>query len=72
MGIVFACLLVADVDQLFLHRLCESVSLIPGDSFFIDGLGGAFHLWFGSFIGMQTMKTRAVFNKVIHLVKRDM
>jgi len=35
----------------------------PSDSFFIDGLGGAFHLWFGSFIGMQTMKTRAVFNK---------
>ncbi|KAL3796831.1 hypothetical protein ACHAW5_002517 [Stephanodiscus triporus] len=35
----------------------------PSDSLFIDGLGGAFHLWFGSFIGMQTMKTRAVFNK---------
>lgn len=31
---------------------------------FIDMLGAAFHLWFGSFIGMQTMKTRAVFNKV--------
>ncbi|KAL7466568.1 hypothetical protein ACHAXS_006872 [Conticribra weissflogii] len=29
----------------------------------IDLLGGAFHLWFGAFIGMQTMKTRAVFNK---------
>ncbi|KAL3793781.1 hypothetical protein ACHAWO_013486 [Cyclotella atomus] len=26
-------------------------------------LGGIFHLWFGSFIGMQTMKTRAVFTK---------
>lgn len=30
---------------------------------FIDGLGGAFHLWFGSFVGFQTMKTRVVFNK---------
>ena len=29
----------------------------------IDILGGIFHLWFGSFIGMQTMKTRAVFTK---------
>lgn len=35
----------------------------PSDSLFIDYLGGAFHLWFGSFIGMQTMRTRAVFNK---------
>ena len=35
-----------------------------GDYMFIDMLGAAFHLWFGSFIGMQTMKTRAVFNKV--------
>ncbi|KAL7512639.1 hypothetical protein ACHAXN_012699 [Cyclotella atomus] len=29
----------------------------------VDMLGGIFHLWFGSFIGMQTMKTRAVFTK---------
>lgn len=35
----------------------------PSESLFIDYLGGAFHLWFGSFIGMQTMRTRAVFNK---------
>lgn len=35
----------------------------PSDSLFIDYLGGAFHLWFGSFIGLQTMKTRAVFNR---------
>jgi len=35
----------------------------PSDSLFIDYLGGAFHLWFGSFIGMQTMRTRVVFNK---------
>jgi NIMA (never in mitosis gene a)-related kinase len=35
----------------------------PSDSLFIDWLGGAFHLWFGSFIGMQTMRTRVVFNK---------
>lgn len=37
--------------------------LNTGDSLFIDYLGGAFHLWFGSFIGYQTMKTRVVFNK---------
>lgn len=35
----------------------------PSDTLFIDYLGGAFHLWFGSFIGMQTMRTRAVFTK---------
>jgi len=35
----------------------------PSDSLFIDYLGGAFHLWFGSFIGFQTMRTRCVFNK---------
>mmetsp|Transcript_20795 Transcript_20795/g.35709 ORF Transcript_20795/g.35709 Transcript_20795/m.35709 type:complete len:254 (+) Transcript_20795:193-954(+) len=35
----------------------------PSDSLFIDMLGGAFHLWFGSFIGYQTMRTRVVFNK---------
>jgi hypothetical protein len=29
----------------------------------IDLIGGAFHLWFGAFIGMQTMRTRAVFTK---------
>ena len=38
-------------------------SFYVGDSLFIDGLGAAFHLWFGSFIGMQTMRTRVVFNK---------
>jgi len=35
----------------------------PSDSTFIDMLGGGFHLWFGSFIGYQTMRTRVVFNK---------
>lgn len=29
----------------------------------IDTLGGMFHLLFGAFIGMQTMRTRAVFTK---------
>lgn len=29
----------------------------------IDLIGGVFHLWFGSFIGKQTMKTRVVFNR---------
>jgi NIMA (never in mitosis gene a)-related kinase len=37
--------------------------LHPSEYMFIDMIGGAFHLWFGSFIGMQTMRTRAVFNK---------
>ncbi len=49
--------------------LFSSVSLFSGDSLFIDGLGGAFHLWFGSFIGMQTMKTRVVFHKVMFELK---
>jgi len=35
----------------------------PSDNFAIDMIGAGFHLWFGSFIGYQTMKTRAVFNK---------
>lgn len=35
----------------------------PSESQFIDGLGAAFHLWFGCFVGMQTMKTRVVFNR---------
>lgn len=26
----------------------------------VDMIGGLFHLWFGAFIGKQTMKTRAV------------
>jgi hypothetical protein len=59
----------ADFYRLFLG-LFASVSLAPGDSLFIDGLGGAFHLWFGSFIGIQTMKTRVVFNKVIGSSRR--
>lgn len=41
------------------------LSLLPhiGEYMFIDMLGAAFHIWFGCFIGMQTMRTRAVFNK---------
>lgn len=49
-----------------LTLLCVGMGLTmfhPSDSLFIDYLGAAFHLWFGSFIGMQTMRTRAVFNK---------
>ena len=26
----------------------------------VDMIGGIFHIWFGAFIGKQTMKTRAV------------
>ena len=44
------------------HIICINPPA-PGDSLFIDYLGAAFHLWFGSFIGMQTMRTRAVFHK---------
>eukprot|EP00986_Skeletonema_menzelii_P000032 scaffold5_cov144-Skeletonema_menzelii.AAC.18 len=29
----------------------------------VDMIGGIFHIWFGAFIGKQTMKTRAVFTK---------
>eukprot|EP00970_Alexandrium_tamarense_P000125 scaffold17_cov194-Alexandrium_tamarense.AAC.4 len=50
------------ITQLFLY--CTSILLlITGDNFAIDMIGAGFHLWFGSFIGYQTMKTRAVFNK---------
>ena len=31
-----------------------------GDYPEVDMLGGIFHIWFGAFIGKQTMKTRAV------------
>ena len=36
---------------------------LAGDSAFVDLLGAGFHLWFGGFVGMQTMKTRAVFDE---------
>lgn len=35
----------------------------PGNYPEVDMLGGIFHIWFGAFIGKQTMKTRAVFTK---------
>lgn len=35
---------------------------LADDSTFINLMSGSFLLWFGSFVGLQTMKTRAVFN----------
>lgn len=35
----------------------------PSNYHEVDMIGGIFHIWFGAFIGKQTMKTRAVFTK---------
>mmetsp|Transcript_24641 Transcript_24641/g.53408 ORF Transcript_24641/g.53408 Transcript_24641/m.53408 type:complete len:200 (-) Transcript_24641:309-908(-) len=51
------------IARFLMFPIFASNFLTSGDSTFIDMLGGGFHLWFGSFIGYQTMKTRVVFNK---------
>eukprot|EP00585_Thalassiosira_rotula_P005154 CAMPEP_0196160544 /NCGR_PEP_ID=MMETSP0910-20130528/46882_1 /TAXON_ID=49265 /ORGANISM="Thalassiosira rotula, Strain GSO102" /LENGTH=337 /DNA_ID=CAMNT_0041425481 /DNA_START=62 /DNA_END=1076 /DNA_ORIENTATION=+ len=48
------------IARFLIFPIFASNFLTSGDSTFIDMLGGGFHLWFGSFIGYQTMKTRVV------------
>lgn len=53
----------AVVWRSLLPALRVSVELdLADDSTFINLMSGSFLLWFGSFVGLQTMKTRAVFN----------